>query len=118
MHWIVCLLLLSSCAERHFSADDFQRHDNGAPKPKVAIVPVITPLDTLSEELTTCFLHRIRSTHKFYLTSDFSVLANYLTDLSEINPLVEDVRWLYENGSSSDFVVFLELVTHTLQPGD
>ena len=118
---LALLLICTSCAEKHFSANDFPRHDNGAAKPKVAIVPVITtranPLPwNLSEELTELVSERFLETHQFFLTSDFSVLGKHLTDLSEINPLIEDIRWLYENASSSEFVVFIEIVEHALVP--
>lgn len=121
--WKIGLLALffSSCAERHFSANQFPYHDTGAAKPKIALVPVITtkaqPVPwNLSEELTEVIYERFLETKQFYLTRDFSVLGKHLTDLSEINPLLEDVRWLYENGSASEFVVFIELVQHQLTP--
>jgi hypothetical protein len=121
--WKTALLALffCSCAERHFAANQFPYHDTGAPKPKIAIVPVITTKAekvpwNLSAELTEIFCEKFLETKQFYLTSDFSVLGKHLTDLSEINPLLEDVRWLYENGSASEFVVFIELVQHKLVP--
>lgn len=123
MMWQIVLLalLFSSCAERHFSAHQFLYHDTGEIKPKVAIVPIITHSANatswnLSEELTSLMSERLLKNNHFFLTSDFSVLGNHLTDLTEINPLIEDIRWLYENGSSSEFVVFVELVEHTLIP--
>ncbi len=121
--YIMLMFLFSSCAERHFSSDQFPHHDNGTAKPRVAIVPVITTKASdvpwnLSEELTEIISEKFAETKQFFLTSDFSVLRNYLTDLSEINPLIEDLRWLYENGSSSEFVIFVELVEHLLIPKD
>ncbi|MBM3193948.1 MAG: hypothetical protein FJZ59_06945 [Chlamydiae bacterium] len=108
-----------SCAERHFSANDFPYHDTGASKPRIAIVPVITAKVkqmpwNLSDELTELISDKFLETKQFYLTKDFSVLGKHLSDLSEINPLIEDVHWLYENASSSEFVVFIELVAHDL----
>ena len=119
---IICLsLLFVSCAERHFSADQFRYHDNGSPKPRVALVPVITTKANqatwnLSDELTEIVSTKFNETKQFYLTKDFSVLGKHLTDISEINPLIEDIRWLYENATTSEFIVFIELVQHTLIP--
>ncbi len=121
--WKIALLALifSSCAERHFGSNQFRYHDNGAPKPRVAIVPVITNKAgklpwNLSDELTEIISERFLETKQFFLTKDFSVLGKHLIDLSEINPLLEDIRWLYENASTSEFIVFIELVEHTLTP--
>jgi hypothetical protein len=115
------LLLFTSCAERHFSANDFPFHDNGSPKPKIAIVPVLAnkPFNEswdLSEELTETITNNFLETKKFYITKDFAVLGKHLKNLNEINPLIEDVNWLYENASSSEFIVFFELVEHSLEP--
>jgi hypothetical protein len=113
------LLFFTSCAERHFSANDFPFHDNGGAKPKVAIVPVVSSkaFNTnwdLSEELTETITENFLETKQFYITKDFAVLGKHLKNLSEINPLLEDLNWLYENASSSEFIVFIELVDHLL----
>lgn len=119
--YVLVSLLFVSCAERHFSPNEFRYHDTGAAKPKVAIVPVITAKVkqmswNLSDELTELISDKFLETKQFYVTKDFSVLGKHLSDLSEINPLIEDVRWLYENASTSEFVVFIELVEHELHP--
>jgi hypothetical protein len=121
--WKILLISLFfvSCAERHFSANQFRYHDTGAAKPRVAIVPVITAKVkqmpwNLSDELTEIISDRFLESKQFYITKDFSVLGKHLSDLSEINPLIEDIHWLYENASSSEFVVFIELVEHNLNP--
>ena len=121
--WKIALLALifCSCAERHFSSNQFRYHDNGSAKPRVAIVPVITTKAgklpwNLSDELSEVISEKFLETKQFYLTKDFSVLGKHLTDLSEINPLLEDIRWLYENASTSEFIVFIELVEHNLIP--
>lgn len=119
--FVLLSFVLCSCAERHFSANQFRYHDTGAPKPRIAIVPVITAKVkqmpwNLSDELTDLISDTFLETKQFYVTKDFSVLGKHLSDLSEINPLIEDIRWLYENASSSEFVVFIELVEHELHP--
>ncbi len=114
-------LILTSCAERNFSANQFKYHDSGAPKPRIALVPVIATKPTnlpwdLSSEFTDVISEKFLETKQFFLTKDFSVLGKHLTDLSEINPLLEDIKWLYENASTSEFIVFIELVEHNLTP--
>jgi hypothetical protein len=100
-------------------ATQLTHHDNGTPKPKVALVPIFdhgndkAPFD-LSHELTQNLFARLFSSGKFYLTLDFEVLAKHASP--ENNPFVNDIEWIKESASPTEFLVFVELMEHRLTP--
>ena len=116
------LLFLSGCATKnsHYT-QQFYYQDDGVPKPKVSIVPVYDRSGAkmpwnLSQELTEAFEEKIFTTGKFYITSDFDMLGINRLPLQEINPFLDDINWLGEVETGTEFIVFIELVEHKLHP--
>ncbi len=94
-------------------------HEDGTPKPKVALVPIFDHSNEkasfdLSNELTQNLFSRLFYCGKFYLTLDFEVLAKHTT--SENNPFLDDIEWIKESASPTEFLVFVELIEHHLTP--
>ncbi|MCH9616709.1 MAG: hypothetical protein SP4CHLAM5_02780 [Chlamydiia bacterium] len=114
------LLLLAGCTHPQPYTDQVSYHDNGLAKPKVAIVKVIDSSDhkldwDLSSELTELFIKQLFSDSKFYLTDDFHMLESQSLKNLEISPYSEDMRWLKEMNSNSEFVVFTEILEHNIE---
>ena len=94
-------------------------HEDGTPKPKVALVPIFEHSNEkassdLSNELTQNLFARLFTSGKFYLTLDFEVLAKHIS--SENNPFLDDIEWIKESASPTEFLVFVELIEHRLTP--
>ncbi len=125
MRWTfsICLVFLfSGCATRNSSyTQQFHYQDNGVSKPKVAMVPVYDKSNArmpwnLSQELTEAFEQKIFLSGKFYMTTDFEMLGVSRLPLQEINPFLDDIDWLGEVDTGTEFIVFIELVQHNLTP--
>jgi hypothetical protein len=124
MHLLKCLvalLFLTSCSNRSQYGEQFQYEDDGRAKPKVALVPVFDHSKSaipwsLSEEFSEAMEERFFQSEKFFLTRDLQVLGKTQGSSSEISPFYGDISWLSEINSSSEFVVFVELLEHTLTP--
>jgi hypothetical protein len=114
---IVCLS--TGCSSRSQYSEQFQYEDDGRAKPKVALVPVFdhskstTPW-SLSEEFSEAIEERFFQSEKFFLTADLRVLGKTQGSSSEVSPFYGDISWLSEINSQSEFVVFVELLEHTL----
>jgi hypothetical protein len=114
---VVCLL--TGCSSRSQYGQQFQYEDDGRAKPKVALIPVFdhsksTSDWSLSEEFSETIQERFFQSGKFFLTSDLQVLGKTQGSSSEISPFSGDISWLSEINSPSEFVVFVELLEHTL----
>lgn len=110
-----------ACRSSPSISDQVKFHDDGVAKPKVAIVKVIDSSKhglswDLSSEFTEILLERLFSSQKFFLTDDFHMIeSSHLKNL-ELSPYSEDLRWLQELNSNSEFVLFTELLTHKILP--
>ena len=119
---LVLCCFFSSCTNKSTQiTQQFQYHDDGIAKPRIAMVPVYNNSKaniqwSLSDELTEAFSERIYQSGSFYLTKDFDMLGVQRFPLHEINPFLDDIDWLAEVDSGTDFIVFLELVSHNLAP--
>ncbi|MCH9811876.1 hypothetical protein K0U07_03820 [bacterium] len=112
-------LFLVGCGSKTTYTSQVQYHDNGVAKPKVAIVKVIDSskhsLDwDLSSEFTELFLEQLFTNAKFYLTDDFHMIETSRLVNLELSPYSADVSWIKEMNSSSEFVIFTEVLEHTI----
>ncbi len=119
---ISLIFLFTSCTTRNPTyTQQFHYHDDGVPKPKVAMVPVYDKSHAempwnLSHELTEAFEEKIFLSGKFYMTTDFEMLGVNRLPLQEINPFLDDISWLGEVDTGTEFIIFIELVQHNLTP--
>lgn len=124
----IFLLVLSSaigftsCTQRKSGLTaQFHYHDDGVAKPKIALIPVYDRSGSevswnLSQELTDAFEEKVFQTGRFFLTKDFDMLGFNRIPLHEINPFLDDIEWLAELNTETEFLVFVELVEHNLLP--
>lgn len=94
-------------------------HDNGALKPKVALIPVIDSSShelpwSLSDEFSDLIYLKLFETGNFYFTSDFEQVGKNPFISKEMNPFAEDLQWLLEMSSPTEFMIFVELFKHRL----
>ena len=116
---LITLLFLVSCTKHPSSIDQVRYHDDGVAKPKVAVINVIDTsthnLDwNLSSEFTELLLERLFTNSKFYLTNDFHMIGDKQLKELNLSPYSDDMRWLLEMNSSSEFVLFTEILDHTI----
>jgi len=110
-------LLLTGCVKQSSTSEQVLFHDDGVVKPKLAVVKVIDSsthtLDwDLGDEFTDLLLETIYSRSKFYLTDDFHMLGNKQLRNLELSPYSDDMSWLQEINSTSDFILFTEILEH------
>lgn len=89
-------------------------HEDGRAKPAVAIASMIdtTTFDcawSLSEEITSMVVDKIADTGKIYVQSSVD------SPFAE-NPFGNDLAWMKREFQNQEFVVFLELVEHSMTP--
>ncbi len=119
---IISVFSLCACTQRSTQlGQQFHFHDDGKAKPQVAIVPLYDRSSAkmpwnLSQELTEAFQEKIALSGRFYMTKDFDMLGVHLLSLQQINPFLDDINWLSEVETGTEFIVFLELVSHHLTP--
>ncbi len=113
------LLLLVGCAKQTSTSEQVLFHDDGVVKPKLAVVKVIDSsthtLDwDLGAEFTDLLMENLYSRSKFYLTDDFHMLGNKQLKNLELSPYSDDMGWLQEINSGSDFILFTEILEHKI----
>lgn len=111
------MLLLAGCSKYSAPEEQVLFHDDGSAKPKLAVVKVIDTTTNnlkwdLSTEMTELLVEQLYSTQKFYLTDDFHLIGNAQLKNMELSPYSDDMRWLLEMNSSSEFVLFTEVIDH------
>ncbi|MCH9620724.1 MAG: hypothetical protein S4CHLAM20_01250 [Chlamydiia bacterium] len=114
------LLLLISCNKTSNSSEQVLFHDDGLAKPKLAVVKVIDNSShnlewDLSTELTDFLVEQLFSSSRFYLTDDFHLIGSNQLKSMELSPYSDDMRWLLEMNSSSEFVLFTEILNHHIE---
>lgn len=120
--WLFLIsVLCSSCARDAYYSEQFQYTDDGKAKPRVALIPVFDHSNAsvpwnLSDELSEAIFSRFQQSGKFFLTTDLEILGRNQGSSAEINPFIEDLQWIHEAKSHSEFVVFVEVVEHRLIP--
>lgn len=115
---LLLLLFLASCAKHTSNTEQVLHHDDGLVKPKVAVIKVMDSSNhdlswDLSNEFTELLLQQLFSHSKFFLTNDFHMIGSNQLKTLELSPYSEDMRWLLEMNSSSEFVLFTEILHHT-----
>lgn len=115
-------LLLSSCATR-LQESQSSHHDDGSAKPKVAILPVIdhshSPMDLdLSKEFSDALIKSLSKADCFFVSDEFDILASacFTKPEQNQNPFFEDLSWINEMNTSTEFLVLIELLSHKLIP--
>jgi len=117
---LLSLSLLAGCGKYSSTNEQVLFHDDGLAKPKLAIVKVIDSSShslewNLSVELTEFLIENLYSTERFYLTDDFHLIGNEQLKSMELSPYSDDMRWLLEMNTSSEFVLFTEVLNHHIE---
>jgi len=117
---LLTLLLLAGCNNGVSTNDQVRYHDDGLAKPKVAVIKVIDAsshkLDwNLGAEFTELLVEHLFNRSKFYLTDDFHMIGSGQLQQLQLSPYSEDMRWLLEMNSSSEFVLFTEILKHKIE---
>lgn len=119
--YTLCLFCVG-CA--HFtqtvSFADYPFYDNGRAKPKVAVVPIFDHSSKdISMEVDKLFSQTIQEklfqSGALLFTTDFSMLTKQRLNAFGINPFTENIDWIKEIATDTEFIVFTELVSHRLQ---
>lgn len=119
---VLAVAMFCSCTRQpNTMSQQYHYHNDGSAKPQVAVVPVYDKSQSqmpwnLSHELSEAFTEKISSSKRFYLTKDFDMLALSHLRTSEVNPFLDDIDWIGEVETGTEFIVFLELVEHRLIP--
>jgi hypothetical protein len=117
---VLTFLLFLSCSKYESLSDQVYYHSNGQAKPKVAVIKVIDTSQSdvewdLSSEFTEFLIEKLLSRGRFFLTDDFQMITSSQLKKLELSPFSEDMRWLLEMNSSSDFVIFTEILNHRIE---
>lgn len=120
---LLSCLFFASCAARFDHQAQYIYHDDGTAKPKIALIPVFDRSGiefswNLSDELTEMIESKLNQTGQFYLTQDFETLGKVLANQADLNPFFEEISWIKESNSATEFLIFVELVEHKLTPSD
>lgn len=120
---LFCFSALTSCTSQYQAAQQYRYHDDGTSKPKVAIVPLFDHSKhelawDVSDELTQAIAGKLAQSGNFFLTGDFEMLSSKNVSSLQINPFHDDLHWLQEMHCSSEFIVFSELIDHTITPSE
>lgn len=118
---VVFCIFCAACSSRADFGGQYIYHDDGTAKPKIAIIPVLDKSGSdlpwnLSDELTEMVEAKIDQSGQFFLTQDFVALGGALLKQPDLNPFLEEIDWVKESNSSTEFIVFVELVEHKLTP--
>lgn len=122
--FFIAILLVTAVActsQNTTTATQYHYHDDGQAKPQVAIVPIYDRTNAkmpwnLSMELSEALNEKIAATGRFFLTRDFDMLGLAHLRTSDINPFLDDISWIGEVQTGTEFIVFVELVEHKLIP--
>lgn len=96
-------------------------HDDGRPKPIVALVPVFDRSGaqvswSLSEEFTDHIRQRFLKRSNFFLNTPNEINAEIVTLNESHNPFAKNFSWIGDIFHKEEFVVFTELVEHDIHP--
>jgi hypothetical protein len=113
----VLSLFTISCGPHY--ADYFPYHDDGTPKPQVALLPVIDSSNikvpcNLSEEMTKSIRYEIMNTGELFLLADQDVQAG-LVKIGNADWFESDQAFVQQY-CDSDFVAIVELINHEKSP--
>ena len=117
-HQITFLILLfSSCYNSPSINQQVHYHDSGLSKPKVAIIKVIDNTEKnlpweLDSEFTELLIKELYSQSKLFLTDDFHMIKGDQLKKLELSPCSQDMSWLLEVNTSSEFLLFTEILKH------
>jgi hypothetical protein len=113
-------LFLIGCNKNTCLENQLRYHTDGLAKPKVALIKVIDTSShdlswDISAEFTELLMENLLSRSKFYLTDDFHMIGKKQLKQLNLSPYSEDMRWLLEMNSSSEFVIFTEILKHSIE---
>lgn len=114
------LLMMVGCSGPRY-IDYFPYHDDGTPKPRVALMPVIDssksglPWD-LSEELTQAIYYQLMDNGELYVLTPEEI-GPVWAKRNSIDYFGNDLCFVREY-CNTDFIVALELVEHSTKPCD
>lgn len=114
-------LALMGCSSRGNYEQATRFHEDGRAKPIVAFVPVFDRSGSnvgwsLSEEFTSHLKNRFMKRNNFYLSTPEDVNAATATLTADHNPFSTETEWVKESFESSEYVIFTELVEHSIHP--
>lgn len=114
-------IALTGCHTEKQEATALFSHEEAKPKPIVAVVPVIDhtshelPMD-LSTNLTQLLRSSMGHNHRLLLRneSDMSLITRYMDE--KCDPFSDDINWMKDHFSGSEFACFVELSKHDETP--
>jgi hypothetical protein len=72
----------------------------------------------LAAEFTELLMENLFHHSKLYLTDDFHMIGGEQLKQLHLSPYSEDMRWLLEMKSSSEFVLFIEILKHNIESSE
>ncbi|MBU6148756.1 MAG: hypothetical protein KGQ54_00990 [Verrucomicrobia bacterium] len=111
--------LFQSCSQVSLQ-DQTAFHDDGRKKPIVCLLGVFdsTVSDlpwSLSEEFTTQIQQTIMKSRQLFLVQDYPLVNYLLQQDRNYKPFLQDLNVLHNLPLQSEFVVFMELIQHSLE---
>ncbi|MBM3194351.1 MAG: hypothetical protein FJZ60_01145 [Chlamydiae bacterium] len=118
--FVLSLTLFQSCSQVSFQ-DQTAFHDDGRKKPIVCLLGVFDSSMSdfpwsLSEEFTTQIQQTIMKSRQLYLVQDYPLVNYLLQQERNYKPFLQDLNVLHNLPLQSEFVVFMELIQHSLEP--
>ena len=113
---LLTLALLAGCYQSNKEVGELY-HDDGRVKPRVALLPIYDRSGeefawSLSDELTHAIYQRMLNRGTLCL-SDLAEMKKLMPDM---NPFGQEFGWLKKSFHGHEFIVFSELVEHSIHP--
>lgn len=99
--------------------DYFQYHDDGTPKPKVAILPIIDSTHSglgwdMTDEISQGIYYQLMNSGEFFVPS-VTEMGPAASKVDQVDIFGTDLSYASEF-TNTDFIVALELIEHTISP--
>ncbi len=109
-------LFFSSCSHKEEQEQLTKYYDDGTARPVITIAPILDTTSfeaswSLSDEISSLIENRLLNKGTLFLNSESDKYLN-----SSENPFGNDLSWVKKEFYPNEFVVFLEIVQHELEP--
>lgn len=120
IRFLLILLVFAGGCGPHY-VDYFPFHDDGTPKPHIALIPMIDSSEScvpwsISEEFTKSVHYKLMQSGKLYLLSPQELSVD-LVKIGNTDVFDHDLRWA-KCFCNSDYIVALELIEHDVVPNN
>lgn len=116
--FIILALVVTACNGPHY-IDYFPYHDDGTPKPKVVVIPLVDSSNcelpwNVSEEITVGIHQQLMDSGEFYVPSP-SEVGPVWGSIRQINLFTADLsnENLHRDFTNTDYIIALELIEHS-----